>query len=1215
MARLLTLDSEQLTIEAPHGSSIQQILDANLSKDVHRYTLVFLNGQMITDFEITVKESDSMLMTIVPQGGGGGGGKGILGAILTVAVIIAAVVLAAPTGGASLWLAGATGMSATTAGLVIGAGVSMLGMMAIQALIPPPSVNTGDIGSYGGAASSPTYSISGQSNAGRKYSPVTRVYGRHRVFPNLAANPIIENYNTTSRISALYDFGLGDLDITDVRIGDSPATNFSPELVWHKDSLVKNCHFVTRRVGYDQFSYAATYNNTITLQTKPETVNFVVDLSFPRGAGNYDNNGNPQSWGVDYNIYYRKVGDPNWIVFPGSGALFGGTHHYGGASTKPFVISLASPDLPAAQYEFQLTRIQPDDSSSRIITAATITMIKSFQDGTVVNLDKNHTMLEMRLVASDKISGVVQNLSAVATSVLRTTTDGTTFTNKATRNPAWICIDLLTGSGNRKPLADSSIDWPSWMHLANFCDAKGYTADFVVDYVTTVQELLNSVLSGCRASLMITTAGKYGVLVDEEKTIPRQLITPANSWGFAGTRTFADYPHAFRVGFINPDLNWQRDERVVYADGYDVNNATKYEVLETFGVTDKDLAWKYGRYMMAQGIHRSETFTITMDVENLVVQRGDLVHVANDAVKVGGQPCRVVSVSGSTVTVNSDLSTAPTGYSVRLSDGTTRTGSVTAAISGTQFTLDNAAGIDYGDLMVLGIMDRVVQPYLVQSIVPGADLTAEITMCKYVPEVYKADQGAIPPWNPGFGDDLINTAGIKVVNLTAKQEIIHIDRNPFNKITLNWNIDGFNAGETDVYYSIDGAPQIFLGSTDNITEQMLIDLLKQPQFVNKPVVFEVIPHSKSGVQGTSAKVTITPLPDTTRPLDIEGFSVNIQDMLVEIFWDQPKDKDIDHFECRYSPDPVNGSWNASQLIGLLPHNITKTSAGARTGKYFLQAIDTSGNRSNIAWQRTTVERLPNVNQIKVVNDQPLAWPGALSGVVKDAAGRIISAGNFGSVNPVGYYYYKDFIKFDAVYEVRVRSKIVGYGIHTDDIMAKWIPISIAKPLAKSSSAQWNAQLQVRTSDDSIVMADWKPTASAKPLNAVTNSWSEWRNITVSDETAKVMQFRVKMESFDPDIKVVMVDGRVEVDAADWIWRSNDVAIPAVGKDIVYSTPFMDAPVVSVTIDGSTTITHYEVTLKTRNGFHLKLLDQSNTAVAGQVDLAALGQGRQRLRSI
>jgi hypothetical protein len=1230
MARLLT-PSEQLTIEAVHGSSIQQILDSSIPIELKNYTMVFINGQMITDYEITVRMSDSVLLAVVPQGGGG---KNILGAVLTIAVMVAAVVLAAPTGGASLWLAGATGMSATTAGLIIGAGVSMVGMMMVNALVAPPSINTGDLGSYGGQTESPTYSISGQSNQARKYAAVSRVYGTHKVFPSLAANPLISNLGSESRITALYDFGLGDLNVVDIKIGDADFHSYNPEWQWHKD-LLPQTKFMSRRVGYDQFAYTLKQNQPVVIKTKPNTIAVEVDISFPKGMARYNTpDGNPAALSSDFTFYYRaeQPGNGGWVrLLPsnivGANAYTPSIPEYGVAiqpdhvritatTSKPFVAVLSFTTPAPGTYEVKVEKVGIDHGSNAYVNDSNLTLIKSYQDGKIVNLLNPHTILEMRLLATDKVSGVVQNLSGIATSVLRYTTDsGATFATKPTNNPAWIAIDILSGTGNPKPLSDSMIDWASWQRLADFCDRKGFTANFVVDYSTTVQELLNSVLSGCRSSLMITNSGKYGCLIDEEKTIPRQMITPSNSWGFSGTRTFVEPPHAFRVGFINPALNWQRDERLCYADGYNENNATKFETLDTFGCTSSDEAWRYGRYMMAQGIHRSETFTVTMDVEHLVAERGSLVHVANDVVQIGGMPCRVVSVNGNNVTVNTSLSVAPSGYSVRLSDGSTRTGRVTTSISDSEFTLDDITGIDYGDLMVLGIMDRVVQPYIIQSITPGSDLTAELTLVKYVPEVYTADTGAIPPWNPGFGDDLINQSDLKVIDLRIKQNIIHVDRMPFNEITLDWGIDGFNYEKSDIYYSINGGKQILLGSANLLTHQMMIDLINQKEFIGVPLEFEVVPVSRSGVHGVSAKISITPEKDSVPPEIITGFAVNIQDMQCQIYWDIPRDRDVDYYEIRYSPHIVGASWNVSQRITVVPHDIYKVSCSSRTGTYFIQATDTSGNRSKVAQQRTTIETLPHINQVDIIDDSTKGWSGTLSGMVKNSAGNIESGGDFGYVNDTGYYNFADMVKLDDIFEVRVANKTTSYGRHRDDIVAMWHPVSSAFSLVRATPQMWNATTQIRTSDGATVMADWLPMEMAKPLEMSTNEWTGWRNFTVTDVTARQIQFRIKAESYDPNVKVIILDGEVEIDANDWVWKSPDTQIPSGGKQILYDPPFMYRPVVAITIDGTSTAIKYEQTNSNRHGFNLRLLDDAGNPVAGQVDIAALGQGKQRLKSI
>ena len=111
--------------QVPHGASIHEIV-TSLYPDL--YVIVEVDGVPIPREKWGVVPSvDSHVLISVPLHGGGGGGKDPLRTLLTIAVIVAAIALASPTGGASLWLVGATGWTAATAGAVIGMAVMTAG--------------------------------------------------------------------------------------------------------------------------------------------------------------------------------------------------------------------------------------------------------------------------------------------------------------------------------------------------------------------------------------------------------------------------------------------------------------------------------------------------------------------------------------------------------------------------------------------------------------------------------------------------------------------------------------------------------------------------------------------------------------------------------------------------------------------------------------------------------------------------------------------------------------------------------------------------------------------------------------------------------------------------------------------------------------------------------------------------------------------------------
>jgi hypothetical protein len=339
-------------------------------------------------------------------------------------------------------------------------------------------------------------------------------------------------------------------------------------------------------------------------------------------------------------------------------------------------------------------------------------------------------------------------------------------------------------------------------------------------------------------------------------------------------------------------------------------------------------------------------------------------------------------------------------------------------------------------------------------------------------------------------------------------------------------------------------------------------------------------------------------------------------MTTSIFWDMNKDPDIDHYELRYSPDVMTGNWNTSLMVEILPYTVNRTSVGSRTGIYFLQATDTSGNKSEIVWQRTTVEYLPNVNQIFSINDAPGGWQGSFSDT-ELVGGNVQLIDVDGAVIEAGYYYFHAFLDLTDIYEVRVSSKLLAHGIHLKDEMVYWTPLSDVRPLVRANSSDWNVRLEYRTIDQIEVMDNWATLDDAicNPLEEnYENYWSVWRPIEVGDVTARLLQFRVLMESFNPDVRPSMVDGLVEVDAVDRIWRKNDIAVPIGGTRVIYDPPFIAKPTIAISLENTTAV-QYEIATSDRTGFNIKLFDPSKVEVIGQIDVSALGMGREKTTSI
>lgn len=209
---------------------------------------------------------------------------------------------------------------------------------------------------------------------------------------------------------------------------------------------------------------------------------------------------------------------------------------------------------------------------------------------------------------------------------------------------------------NRR-LADARMDLAGIVDWAAECEDKGYKIGFVMDSGRAFFDIIADVLAAGRASFGLRNS-LYSAVRDISQTVPVQMFTPANSWGFSYTRTFADLPHALRVSFTNPEASYQQDTRTVYADGYSADGAggttaaTRFEELDLRMVTDPDAAWKLGKYHLAVIYYRPNQYTLQADIEHMVCERGDLIHVAHDVTGWGVAWGRVVAINGEEVTLD-----------------------------------------------------------------------------------------------------------------------------------------------------------------------------------------------------------------------------------------------------------------------------------------------------------------------------------------------------------------------------------------------------------------------------------------------------------------------------------------------------------------------------------------------------------------------------------
>ena len=385
------------------------------------------------------------------------------------------------------------------------------------------------------------------------------------------------------------------------------------------------------------------------------------------------------------NLRAEPTNPPSWFVHINAGTLtyrqtMGGKETSAIRST--FYIALPS----RGQYEVSVARISEDTNNERILDKITWTALRTIRNVKPVR-KAGLSFFEMRIKASDNLNGVISNFNCIATSLFKSwdaTAKEWTTEPVPTNNPADLFRAIFQGPFNKKAIADSRLNLEEIQEWHEYCKDNGFTFNMYLDGRKSVYDTANLIAAAGRAS-MTHKDGQISIIIDKERSTVAQIFTPDNSRDFSATKKFINLPHAFRVTFPNQNKDWLTDERIVYDDGYTEANATIFEELQLPGITHPSLAWKHGRYHLAQLRLRPETYSITTDVENLRCTRGDLVRVNHDITKwgLGSGRIKALKTSGSYTTgvILNDFVTFSEGKThvlrVRLADGSIQVHEVT----------------------------------------------------------------------------------------------------------------------------------------------------------------------------------------------------------------------------------------------------------------------------------------------------------------------------------------------------------------------------------------------------------------------------------------------------------------------------------------------------------------------------------------------------------
>ena len=656
-------------------------------------------------------------------------------------------------------------------GAVAAIGITLLATMAAYALIPPPTMPKMPGGE--GAEFNRLNAITGTSNQATPYGTIPMVIGECRYYPTLAANPYTEILGDQQYLRMLFDLGYGDLEISDIKIGETPIDSYDD--VDYEISLTPD--LFTDDIF--EVSLADSFNamDVVTKTTQTLTDEVSIDIVFPGGLFGVNKEGKTTQASTGFNIEFRSVGSigawtqvatlpsTDFSISNPSCVVSGGVFTVKSSARKTIRLGVRW-KVSQGQYDVKINRFATTygagTENSTKFESAQLATIRSIKH---TNPSKTGTLkLALRIKATDQLNGVINQLSVLGQQKIRVYDADTETWSVPVVNtsPAWIYHWLLTSCpGVAQLVDDSRIDLAAFSEWSLDCIDKGFTCKGIIDKAIPSGELFRMVLSSGRASFSMRD-GLYSVLYDRDGLVPVQHFSPANSSEFSGQRMFMDLPHGLRVRFQNPALNWQEDEIIVLADGYTFNGldargnasadpaAEKFETLSIPYVTEPVAAWQLARYQLAQGIFRSNIFSWLSDVEHLICTRGDLVYVAHDVTEWGDSFGLVKDVGTLSGFVTQIFTAEPLQpeigetYSIRVRTRENESYiSEIASISpdGKLFDLATPMPTDVqmGDLYLIGKTSSAIRQLLITKVEPASDLKATMTAVEYHAEVQTYD--------------------------------------------------------------------------------------------------------------------------------------------------------------------------------------------------------------------------------------------------------------------------------------------------------------------------------------------------------------------------------------------------------------------------------------------------------------------------------------------
>ena len=263
------------------------------------------------------------------------------------------------------------------------------------------------------------------------------------------------------------------------------------------------------------------------------------------------------------------------------------------------------------------------------------------------------------------------------------------------------------------------------------------------------------------------------------------------------------------------------------------------------------------------------------------------------------------------------------------------------------------------------------------------------------------------------------------------------------------------------------------------------------------------------------------------PQDVEDFSANVVGNTLHLTWTPSPDLDLSHYKIRYASATTGASYqNAVDVVEKVSRPANSVVIPAKTGTYFIKAVDKLGNLSANSASIVVVTNVSDIDALNVVetSQQDPSFTGTKSSVVltSDDSGPYITLdtvtlfdsypdnfddalgmfdGGGGSVATSGIYYFDNYVDLGAKYVSRITTDIdVDFLDYVDTFDDAGGNFDARLGNFDGDASQFDS-VSVKTQ---MAYTDDDPAASP--------TWSGWRDFIVGDIAARAIKFRAILKS-------------------------------------------------------------------------------------------------------